>query len=425
MLFHIGYNIFGVETLWEAIAQEFQTKIYLSPLRFAVYSALQPCPPYITNDPTSTRFHACQKCDICPPARSSGEIVHIRLSTMGWRDELRTAGTGIDARQFPLKQLGERYWHVLYSIHSSFEELSDLVTVLRPREVFPCVLSADRLDSKRVKDLFTQFLRPPSPEHTRATAILDVEELLESSQGTDVVDEEGIYAVKAEDVKGEDMKSADIKDEDGKARDPSGELEPRYMRRERSIDSVENELQAASAVSSLSLQDAPVPCPHPIETTHSNDHHDANLTSIPDHPHFSDDDFIEIESDTTSESIDFGVVHDHSDSDPDPGIMSQHRQSDIPKTSQRVNRSFDQHPSPASTVRSVRTLSPVAVVDDVIPVSIRSPLQRRATWVPDAVQTFEKPRLVKSTTNVRLADRAPRRLPSHWTLPEVIDLTED
>ncbi|KAI8915160.1 beta-lactamase-like protein [Powellomyces hirtus] len=167
--FRLGYTIFGVEPLWERVAKEFGCKIYLSPPRFALYSRLTSPPDYITSDPHATRFHACEWCPVCFDKQNRAMTVNIWPSTMRWRGELRAAGRGTkhypsddndDHEAAAVVQSAERTWYVLYSIHSSLLELQDLVSVLRPQSVYPCVLSKERFESKRVQNLFRPFLRP-------------------------------------------------------------------------------------------------------------------------------------------------------------------------------------------------------------------------------------------------------------------------
>ncbi|KAJ3146586.1 hypothetical protein HDU86_008466 [Geranomyces michiganensis] len=199
MTFKFGYNILGIEPLWERIASVFNAKIFLHPGKFALYSNLPNPPPYITNDPTCTRFHASG----AGPFPDERTVV-IRPSTMRWRDTLQDAGRGLLAdgdadAALPVVESQERVWNVLYSIHSSLGELQDLVMVLQPLAVFPCVLGKERFESRRIGELFTPYLRRPPPPVERhclpAVALVQpppppllpanlvVVEVIESSQG--------------------------------------------------------------------------------------------------------------------------------------------------------------------------------------------------------------------------------------------------
>ncbi|KAJ3172856.1 hypothetical protein HDU87_007780 [Geranomyces variabilis] len=183
MTFKFGYNILGIEPLWEKIAGVFNAKIFLHPGKFALYSNLPTPPAYITNDPSSTRFHASGA------ASSDPSTVLIRPSTMRWRGTLQDAGRGFaDEDASPVVESQDRVWNVLYSIHSSLAELQDLIMVLRPLAVFPCVLSKDRCESRRISELFIPYLRPPPiVKHLPAVLVQPpavVEIVVESSQET-------------------------------------------------------------------------------------------------------------------------------------------------------------------------------------------------------------------------------------------------
>ncbi|KAJ3162174.1 hypothetical protein HDU88_007094 [Geranomyces variabilis] len=179
MTFKFGYNILGIEPLWERIASVFNAKIFLHPGKFALYSNLPTPPAYITNDPSCTRFHASGATSPDP------RTVVIRPSTMRWRASLQDAGRGFaDEDASPVVESQDRVWNVLYSIHSSLAELQDLIMVLRPLAVFPCVISKDRCESRRISELFIPYLRPPPVVKNLPAVLVPPPVVVESSQET-------------------------------------------------------------------------------------------------------------------------------------------------------------------------------------------------------------------------------------------------
>ncbi|KNC99949.1 uncharacterized protein SPPG_09270 [Spizellomyces punctatus DAOM BR117] len=146
--FKIGLNILGAENIWAALFQVFQTKVYISPTRYAIYAGLPSLPEYITDDPLSTRFHACDNCPQCVKWKAEKTIVFIRPSAMWFKG--RTTEVVVKG--------GERFWNVLYATHSSLSELQSLISILRPRKIFPCVLTKEHAACKTAKDFFKHLV---------------------------------------------------------------------------------------------------------------------------------------------------------------------------------------------------------------------------------------------------------------------------
>lgn len=76
---------------------------------------------------------------------------------------------------------------MLYALHSSLLELQSLISILRPRQVIPCVVNRENAVCKNAKELFKPFL------DTTPIAVSNVETLkedTESSQATEIIEEE-------------------------------------------------------------------------------------------------------------------------------------------------------------------------------------------------------------------------------------------
>ncbi|KAI8998074.1 beta-lactamase-like protein [Gaertneriomyces semiglobifer] len=151
-------TVLGMEYVWVQIAKEFEVKIYVSPQRYALYQSVhdvcddelegESILPYLTTDPAAARFHAAG-------SRLRPGALTVRTAAMQWKRILRNAqkgkhpGDGITCKKSDLS------YHILYSQHSSLEELQELVAIIRPREVTPCVLDNDFHGTRRIAELLS------------------------------------------------------------------------------------------------------------------------------------------------------------------------------------------------------------------------------------------------------------------------------
>ncbi|KAJ3043819.1 hypothetical protein HDV00_004227 [Rhizophlyctis rosea] len=178
--FKINTAMLGYEPVWMKVAKAFDTKIYLHPSYYIWYTSFQSCTPssstiptaditeYLTTDPKSTRFHACKRgCSVCEWNWNRGISVQVNCSAAGWRDRIGVVmrkgqrmedGHLVKGKFVVESGTGSRSLKVLYGMHSSYSELLAMVEMLRPREVFACVVNREAEYDGRYFSDFEPFL---------------------------------------------------------------------------------------------------------------------------------------------------------------------------------------------------------------------------------------------------------------------------
>jgi hypothetical protein len=239
---HVDCDIFGNEEIIVGLFRTFGKPVYLSPYRYGLYQIMldgvasfkqaeymcmdipinfMDC---ITDDPRKTSIHSCAINDEwCPLCVQVGEeetdgIVDVRCSSYSWElfkvDSKKNTAIirekmgrflSLDGREMiPCVRFNEKpkpkfhpqpILHVLWAMHSAFEELLDFVQRVAPINLHPCVMhrgNADVeesdglfLDEDKIKvsgmiNLFQPVLRKrpviertPSPQHVFQFTALD------------------------------------------------------------------------------------------------------------------------------------------------------------------------------------------------------------------------------------------------------------
>ncbi|KAF9317527.1 hypothetical protein BG003_000672 [Podila horticola] len=160
---------FGYEDVWIALARAFHTKVHVSPYLYELYEAIDDLIepkilPYITVDGIAARFHSCRLGPSCGYGGAGGEhssareLIRIQPN-VSWFSGLQQNGS---ANQEPTKQgtvfgrnakysireklppsIAKRddlLYYLNFGCHASLSELEDLIRVVAPRALFPCVL---------------------------------------------------------------------------------------------------------------------------------------------------------------------------------------------------------------------------------------------------------------------------------------------
>ncbi|KAJ3182582.1 Protein artemis [Gaertneriomyces sp. JEL0708] len=161
-------TILGMEYVWVQIAKEFEAKIYVPPQRHALYQSMhdlcdddlegESILPYLTTDPAATRFHAAG-------TRLRPGALTVRTAAMHWKRTLRNAQKGKHSDDGITYKKSDLSYHILYSQHSSLEELQELVAIIRPKEVTPCVLDKDFHGTRRIVELLSVRRETTSGAH--------------------------------------------------------------------------------------------------------------------------------------------------------------------------------------------------------------------------------------------------------------------
>ncbi|KAF9955668.1 hypothetical protein BGZ72_003518 [Mortierella alpina] len=206
--YYIDAWTFGYEDIWIALSRAFHTKIHVSSYLYELYEAIDEfihpkILPHLTLDGTTARFHSCRLDRTCGYGGAGGEHSSVReliriQPNVSWFSELlnkdRTdcsdGGTVVAqgnvvgrSNSFKIKSklplcIGKRdefCYYMNFACHASLSELQQLVKLVSPKAIFPCVLHRDPIfqslfSSNREKvALLTQHIVDPA-------FVLDVEE---------------------------------------------------------------------------------------------------------------------------------------------------------------------------------------------------------------------------------------------------------
>ncbi|KAG0246241.1 hypothetical protein BGX31_003707 [Mortierella sp. GBA43] len=172
--YYIDAWTFGYEDIWIGLAQAFHTKIHVSPYLYRLYEAIDGLiyprvTPHLTMDGTSARFHSCRLGRTCGYGGAGGEhssareLIRIQPN-VAWfspilNKERQKDAEGILAQgnvigrtsTFKIKEklppsIGKKddlCYYINYTFHASLSELQQLVKLVSPRALFPCVLHRD------------------------------------------------------------------------------------------------------------------------------------------------------------------------------------------------------------------------------------------------------------------------------------------
>ncbi|TFY79804.1 hypothetical protein EWM64_g4208, partial [Hericium alpestre] len=139
-IFFINAWTWGYEEILKAVGRAFGTKIHADSYKHGIYTHLSDrvMPLILTEDASSTRFHACERFDRCSqaaePANNDRHVVYVNPVTMSadkWtvyfsetKAALR-AGKRLDCLLIPLSR------------HSPLPELRAFVSMFRPKRIVP------------------------------------------------------------------------------------------------------------------------------------------------------------------------------------------------------------------------------------------------------------------------------------------------
>ncbi|XP_061617719.1 protein artemis isoform X4 [Phyllopteryx taeniolatus] len=159
---------YGYEYLFTRLGEEFNTRVHVNNL--LMFRRMPEILSYVTGE-HRTQIHACRhpkneanpRGDRLPCGRASPDAADLRVlsikpSTM-WFGE-RTRKTDVVARS------GSNAFRACFSFHSSYCEIKDFLSYLRPVQVFPNVVPIGRTLSEVTRMLRTVCRKPPQENFT-------------------------------------------------------------------------------------------------------------------------------------------------------------------------------------------------------------------------------------------------------------------
>ncbi|KAF9170874.1 hypothetical protein BGX20_008394 [Mortierella sp. AD010] len=177
--YYIDAWTFGYEDIWIGLSKAFNTKIHVSRYFYELYKAIDDMISprilqYLTLDGTTARFHSCRLGPTCGYGGAGGghssarELIKIQPNVI-WFSEMQrvarcetttttskenVAAQGETAQKRHLFKTKEKLppsiakkddlcYYINYSFHASLQESRELVKIISPRTLFPCVLHRD------------------------------------------------------------------------------------------------------------------------------------------------------------------------------------------------------------------------------------------------------------------------------------------
>eukprot|EP00794_Sanderia_malayensis_P006239 gene6239-6956_t len=182
---------YGFEYLYKEIAKTFKMKIHLDDYKYNLYSAVSNMSKYFTTDKLSTQIHSCRwnakgcfseniPCGVSTLNGKPVKVMTIKPSILWFAMENFIPD---DHTSYVKKQ---DLYRVVHSMHSSYEEIRDVVAYLRPKYLYPTVnpINADVIGAyNSLKDL----LRYDNMQESNATAEASNTELKINTSSTDNV----------------------------------------------------------------------------------------------------------------------------------------------------------------------------------------------------------------------------------------------
>ncbi|KAG0212511.1 hypothetical protein BGX33_003499 [Mortierella sp. NVP41] len=204
--YYIDAWTFGYEDIWIGLSKAFHTKIHVSPYLYELYKAIDDMIsprilPHLTVDGSTARFHSCRLDKTCGYGGAGGEHAGSRMliriqPNVAWfspllhqgrqdagEDGILAQGTVVGrGNTFKIKErlppsIGKRddlFYYFHYACHASLSELQQLVELVSPQALFPCVLHRDATTHTlfRSNREIVTLLAPHMPQQSS----LDVEE---------------------------------------------------------------------------------------------------------------------------------------------------------------------------------------------------------------------------------------------------------
>uniref|UniRef100_A0A9J2Q4A3 Protein artemis n=1 Tax=Ascaris lumbricoides TaxID=6252 RepID=A0A9J2Q4A3_ASCLU len=176
--FRIYSSNYGHEFLLRALFDELNVQTHVTMQKFRIYSNIAEIAPCVTSIASSTRVHACtagpddgkecfeesghtiirsfpngyrkrQRISTCALCRPDNDMVRVIKPSMIWFARRKEANV--------LGYENANFCRLLYSSHSSFEELIDAFTLLRPIHAYPNVV--DKRSTKKHEAKINAFFQ--------------------------------------------------------------------------------------------------------------------------------------------------------------------------------------------------------------------------------------------------------------------------
>ncbi|KAF8959635.1 hypothetical protein BDZ97DRAFT_1666846 [Flammula alnicola] len=184
--FFINSWTWGYEDILKAVARAFQSRIHVDRYKYSIYQRLSDrfLGHIMTQDPSSTRFHACERFHRCPfvavdndssyanaTSHMGKRVVYVNPVNMGsatWIEYLEDTKARLRS--------GEEINNLLVPLarHSTLPELQEFVKLFRPKRVVPNTLDPRlmNLDWVCIDRMFAPFLHPSMRESVSSAASL-------------------------------------------------------------------------------------------------------------------------------------------------------------------------------------------------------------------------------------------------------------
>ncbi|KAL5014675.1 hypothetical protein ScPMuIL_008945 [Solemya velum] len=164
---------YGHEDLLVSVAKKMKCKIHVSKEKCAIYEQISSLRGHFTADPTTTPVHACNfspqssvnivkrgslRCGYLPPGGSKENIMVIIPSTLFFSERSRLSLADIATKK-------NGVYRACYSFHSSYGEICDFVSYLKPERVFPNVKPFKDNNMDEVQARLNMFLTRKHKTH--------------------------------------------------------------------------------------------------------------------------------------------------------------------------------------------------------------------------------------------------------------------
>ncbi|KAG0258584.1 hypothetical protein DFQ27_004549 [Actinomortierella ambigua] len=209
--YYIDAWTFGYEEIWIGLSQAFNSQVHVTPYLYELYAAINDLLanrilPYLTLDGRAARFHSCRLGPDCgygaglQQGNTVGrEVIRIQpnvswFSALMQQERLHGDRAPPQAPVFEGKVAGRstrfsilerlppclsrrdpHFYYLNFACHSSLKELEQLVELVAPRALFPCVLHRDA-DMRTYRESNRQIVELLARHVHHRTFALDVEE---------------------------------------------------------------------------------------------------------------------------------------------------------------------------------------------------------------------------------------------------------
>ncbi|XP_046441306.1 protein artemis-like [Daphnia pulex] len=161
VLFTLAGRGFGAEFLFVEVYRKLKLQVHTSDFKHQIYSNLSDIKNAISRQRT-TSIHACETMmsskKQSPFFKDSNKVLTIRLSTQ-WH---LMAGKNIDNRVLVGEEGGIQ--RVLFSMHSSLEEIQDMVQTLQPRIKVTPIAKPDLVTKEKIAQLLDCKVAMPTSQ---------------------------------------------------------------------------------------------------------------------------------------------------------------------------------------------------------------------------------------------------------------------